>query len=445
MANGGASDITTAARIHAGTVGIGNDSPLPLYGYGERQKTASAERMTLEANWILVSGTAAPAWLMIALDTLFSSTALEDAVRAGFAAAGAGIPALFVVASHTHYAPALDDTKPALGMADPGYINELAHRIVDDVLQAVADEPGLLPESWTYASAETPGAIFRRRKRLTLSARGRPYVRVKMQVAPNPDVEIDREMRIWMARDHDGKPLFALVTWPCHATSRSNDGRVSPDFIGAIRHAIREVSHAHLPVLYFPGASGDVRPDFTGLGRGRRLVYPYPFQRAFVRPDAGALGAFDSTVSKTARLCASQTDMRFAFGRCGFSRTDVAHTDFMADAGDARMCVTRATLGGIEIYGFGAEVSSLWPALLGLDGNRDQRLVTGCVGPCFGYLPTDGQIPEGGYEVGGFRRSFKAAGAYRAEIHVRPALMRALDRLTALPDTPPPPILGDAR
>lgn len=426
----------SATRIHAGFVGIGNERPLQLFGYGERKKMANAARMDLEANWILVSGDAAPAWLMIALDTLYSSIVLEDALRAGFAANGARMPALFVVASHTHYAPALDDTKPGLGAADPGYINDIAHRIVDDVLQTVSNGADLHPESWTHASAESPGAVFRRRKRLTLSARRRPHVQVAVQIAPNPDVQIDREMRLWIARDREKQPLFALVTWPCHATSRSNDGRVSPDFVGIMRQAIREVVAPDLPVLYFPGASGDIRPAFAGFGRGRRLLYPYPLQRSFVRPDPTTLGSFDGMLAKTAQLCASQMGTRLAFGSCGFSSIEVPHADFMADAGDAHMRVTRATLGGIEIDGFGAEVSALWPALLGLDGDRDQRLVTGCVGPCFGYLPTDDQIPEGGYEVNRFRQSFQAAGEYRAEIPIRPALMRTLNRLAASSNTP---------
>lgn len=434
--NGAATASISATRIHAGFVGIGNERPLPLFGYGERKKMAKAERMALEANWILVSGGAAQAWLMIALDTLYSSTALEDALRAGFAATVAEIPALFIVASHTHYAPALDDTKPALGVADPGHINDIAHRIVDDVLQTVAIGTGLHPKSWTHACVESPRAMFRRRKRLTLSARRRPHVQVAMQIAPNPDVEVDREMRLWMAQDQNNKPLFALITWPCHATSRSNDGHVSPDFVGAMRQAVREVAARDLPVLYFPGASGDVRPAFTGFGRGRRLLYPHPFQRSFVRPDAETLEAFDGALAKTAQLCASQLDTRLAFGRCGFSRTEVAHADFMAAAGDARMGVTRATLGGIEIDGFGAEVSALWPKLLGLNGDRDRRLVTGCAGPCFGYLPTDDQVSEGGYEVNGFRHSFGAAGEYRVENPIRPALIRALERLEPRPDTP---------
>ena len=429
MRNNHVSEVNISPRIHAGKVDIGPEYALPLYGYGERQVSASVIRESLEANWVHVEDLTAKPWLLLAIDTLFSSATFETALRRHLIARGVEVAELIVVASHTHFAPALDDTKPALGVADLAYIEDVAGLVAADVSQGVQFSQDLAPEYWTYANKNISGAVFRRAKRLTLSMRSRPNIRISTQIAPNPSIKIDQDLRVWIARNLENVPLFALVTWPCHATSRSNPGRISPDFVGVLRDGIRAEFRLSIPVLYFPGASGDVRPNFSGLGKGKRLFYPYPFQIGFERPDETTVTAFDATLSQAAQHCANQAKTRLPFDGCIVVKTEIPHTEFMQGADESQMRIAMARLGGIDIFGFGAEISALWPNLLGLDNERERCLVTGCVGHCFGYLPEDSQIPNGGYEVLGFRESFRVTGNYSLNQSIYSALKSSIDYL----------------
>lgn len=413
---------------YTGSVNIGSSRALPLFGYGERRSEAASDQAALEANWLYIAD-ATRSVLMLSLDTLYSSNAFEEALRASLAKAGATVPAIFAVASHTHYAPALDPMKPALGAADEDHTAEIAERIAAALLQAVKHGPTFVPSRWSYSARPVPKAIFRRAKRLTVSVREPPFIRFSTQIAPNPKVQVDTDLRLWMAHGADDTPLFSLVSWPCHTTSRDRTDVASADFVGPLRNAIRSSTKGPIPVFFFPGTSGDVRPDFSGYRIGRRLFYPYPLQRSFQQPSVQRVSAFDTILTTAARSCVDSPDETFSFGFNDYACTELAHTDFLKDAGSAQTRVRRLLLGGIEVLGFGAEISALWPKLLDLDGVQSHRIVSGCVGDCFGYLPTDSQVSEGGYEVVGFRRSFGLKGRYNSKVPIRPALIAALDRV----------------
>lgn len=68
----------------------------------------------------------------------------------------------------------------------------------------------------------------------------------------------------------------------------------------------------------------------------------------------------------------------------------------------------------------------------------NERLIAlGYTDQVFGYLPVDGMLSEGGYEVSTFRQSFEFKGRYRTGIDrsVRGALAR-LNRSTTAPESP---------
>ena len=71
-------------------------------------------------------------------------------------------------------------------------------------------------------------------------------------------------------------------------------------------------------------------------------------------------------------------------------------------------------VGPIRIMAVSAEVAAAYAAR----GGRADPLtfVTGCAGQVFGYVPTDSQIREGGYEVNGFATDFSVPGRFRDQI-----------------------------
>ncbi len=420
---------TDIPAYYSGTVGIGSKRALPFFGYGNRKKSGVSERDDLEANWIFVCKGGAPSILVVSLDTLYSSNALESLIKRRFHAAGFPDFQLFVVASHTHFAPSLDPTKPRLGTADNDHINDVTDQICYAVLNSVKSAVSVSPHEWSFFLDTNSGGIYRRNQRIVLSFKKHPFIYPSMQIAPNVKVEIDRDLRIWIATDADQNPLFAVTTWPCHTTSRRHDDVISADFVDAIRSEIRKTMNSELPVIFLPGASGDIRPNFSKVHIGSRLFYPYPFQSSFSRPSEEMCEEFDRSLKETVAVCLGEHKQRFCFTHSIAQQIDIPLSAFMHNADDGEMPLQHLLLGGLEILGFGAEVSSQWPEILNLADAPERRIVSGCVGASFGYLPTDAQIPEGGYEVKGFRRGFEIKGHYSEDISIQQVLGRYLQKL----------------
>lgn len=419
--------MTGPSHLHCGTVPIGSSKPLPLAGYGSRMQSARSDTAGLEANWVMF-GSEDRLHLLVAVDALFSSDLFECEVRKQLETQGIEVACIMVVASHTHYAPNIDPLKPRLGHADPGYVAEIAGRLARSIESSLTSSPGLVPEIWSWGETRNPGSVYRRATRLQLSARSWPPVRIATQIAPNPKVRIDQNLRLWIARTAEGLPLFAVVTWPCHATSRADATTASPDFIAPLREALRSRTLDELPIMFLPGASGDIRPGFWRQKSLKKWLYPYPFQRTFCPPSAKEEVEFDSSIKVTVEriLAAPMTEQGFSLS--SLSQTQFPLADLMDEADDRQIPVYRAVLGGLEIIGFGAEMSAGWVAKLALANDPQRQILSGCVGPVFGYLPTEEQVPEGGYEVEGFRRGFGISGRFRPGKNMKQVLAEALSR-----------------
>ncbi len=74
-------------------------------------------------------------------------------------------------------------------------------------------------------------------------------------------------------------------------------------------------------------------------------------------------------------------------------------------------------LGPIRIKAVSAEIASDYASFAG--GADPLTFLTGCAGQVFGYIPTDQQIPEGGYEVDDFVPAFSITGTFQTEIEAK--------------------------
>src|SRR5207302_1899845 len=136
---------------------------------------------------------------IVTADLLFVTAELKAALLAAVGAQlGLNEASLLVAASHTHTAPAVDPSKPSLGVCDPDYPALVAQRGADLLGRLAACDP---------------------------------------------------------------------VGFPART-------KVSADFPGVVRRALRDAHGAELPVLYLQGFAGDVRPRETGATTrfARRLV-----------------------------------------------------------------------------------------------------------------------------------------------------------------------------
>lgn len=417
--------MTGTTPFHSGTVSIGSSKPLPLAGYGARDISARSDEARLEANWICF-GTEKQTHHLIAIDALFSSDTLEAEIRQQLALRGLDAAHIIIVASHTHYAPSLDPFKPRLGAADMDHIREVAKRIAQDIQTTRESQSALRPVAWYWGEARNAGSVYRRATQLQLSARSWPPVRIANQIAPNPAVEIDQALRLWIARTADETPVFAVATWPCHATSRADSSVASPDFVAPLRDALRRHLGQSVPVAFLPGASGDIRPGFWQERSLKRWLYPYPFQRSFAPPSPQTEAAFDDSLKATVNAALAAPMTQLDFSHSFLTRTEFPLADLMAGTDARHVPLYRAVIGGVEIIGVGAEISAGWTSRLGLASCRQRQILSGCVGRVFGYLPTEEQVLEGGYEVNGFRRGFGISGAYQPGADITRVMKQAM-------------------
>ncbi|MEI2715410.1 MAG: hypothetical protein V9E98_00100 [Candidatus Nanopelagicales bacterium] len=109
--------------------------PIELGGYAQGERASSIDS-DLEMNCVALTDGVETA-VIVSLDLLYVTHALRKAVLAGVADAGVDDSSLFMAASHTHYAPAIDETKPLLGTPDIGFRDQMLSTIVEAIRDAV--------------------------------------------------------------------------------------------------------------------------------------------------------------------------------------------------------------------------------------------------------------------------------------------------------------------
>ena len=117
-------------KLRVGYTDITPLDPISLFGREGRQEVFHDVRHCLEASCLLIENVEGLAAL-VTLDTLYPSARLARAILDALGQYDLCMEedALMLVASHTHNAPALDDTKPKLGHFEPSYLDFVANKI----------------------------------------------------------------------------------------------------------------------------------------------------------------------------------------------------------------------------------------------------------------------------------------------------------------------------
>lgn len=421
----------------AGRVDITPERNLPLAGYGARHGDADGVESRLEANVVLIRNEAAGAFIaLVQLDTLFSSAALEERILEAMPVALRGACTLVCMASHTHFAPSLDPEKPALGRVDPDYMAMVAQRVGGAI--AAAHERGAWREgSWQAGRAPSGSLAVSRRSWRMMIEKKPPFVRFGIAKQPNLKARVDTDIRVVTLMGRDGAEIAMLWHFACHPVASPHGRRVSADFVGTVRAYVRGgEGRAELPVLFVPGFMGDIRPYLAGqrVTLKQRIMTPFgklfgTFNEADYKAWTGELIACVERAAAAGRpLVAAHDDVAHDEAGVEERGLDLSRViDGLPRA--ARMGVWNVAMGGgLRIVCCGAEMVNGYAAAAGQDvaaevgaaqdgGGTGLCLAAGYTGPVFGYLPTDLQIREGGYESEEFFTPFNLAGArFKARI-----------------------------
>ena len=343
---------------------------------------------------------------IVTADLLFVTAELKarllDAVGARL---GLDEASLLVAASHTHSAPSVDPSKPRLGVCDPEYATVVAQRGAELLGRLASIDP--VPCHVDYRTGAADHAINRRRP----GWRG-------VRRAPNPAGPRDETVHLLTFSDHTDRPLAVLWSYACHPVAFPALTKVSADFPGVVRRALRDAHGAELPVLFLQGFAGDVRPRETGATTrfARRLVELVvgplfaPFSAQQYATWAGGLadrvvgvarGAL-RTRRPVAPLCRRE---RIALSTLVTGATAGREVTFQRMSLDPGLHLVAVSAEPVTAYG--ATLRHMCPGSV---------LPVGYSDSVFGYLPAASMLGERGYEDSAFMASFGLSGRFRPDI-----------------------------
>lgn len=214
----------------------------PLGGFSSRVSGSNKFSSSLELNGVDISykGTT---WNFCSVDALYCGNKILESEKNDCA---------IIVASHTHYAPMIDDTKPLLSSFSQESLN-IYKKTFETVEKCVVN-----PDSCAIYSGEVEWPIYRRfdYPQTTINK----FFSKFGGFYPNIDQPIDRSIKIIVFYSKN-IALFAIAYHACHPVSRSNEEIISPDYIEAIRDAVRQKFSINT-CLFFLGCSADIRPNF---------------------------------------------------------------------------------------------------------------------------------------------------------------------------------------
>lgn len=405
--------------VSAAAVDITPNQPVPLGGYENRTGPFRSVADPLEANILELEGRHGRL-VIVTVDLLYPGQTLRAQLLRDL---DLKEEELFLCASHTHYAPMTAPAMPLLGILDENYVRDLSER-----LSTVVESLGRArkPCICTYHEGVLNHSINRRLVCLRLNKSG---LSRSVGMGPNPAGERDESVRILKFADENGAPVAIVWNYACHASDFFDRLQVSAAYPGRVRQRLRR-DFGPIPVLFFQGFSGDVRPPFSGLSPTiRSLVARSLWGPQFRAPSKAEWQAWSNSLADSVAACLPSSARAVELHSPVTKRMEVAESEFMVGgSGTKSLFWHLVDCGGFQIAGINAEPAVRYRRLI--RGNFDgvPFLTVGCLDQTHCYLPTDDMISEGGYEVQGFRRLFGINGSFREQIQnpVIQGLRRAL-------------------
>jgi neutral ceramidase len=369
-------NVLTAAAL---TKDISPVQSASLFGFADRLSPYVGIADALELNVVVLRQHDGSSVAIASVDSLYPGK-----VQASLAdALGLPLNQVLVAASHTHFAPALDDHLGKLGCADPSYLALVSSRVQETSVEL----PMPTPVTIAASQVTTHGLSVCRRKGTPLSMvwRGGAFGTIQ---APNPFQPIDTSVHVLCIRN-DSCVVAVIWSFACHPVCCPDRHSVSSDFVGRVRSRLR-ARLGPVPVLFLQGFSGDVRPNFSTRWPSKQ---PAQFVKwcvaGCVRFKAPSLAEYDAwcdelaTTVEDAAVKAENIDSPIV-------TIDAVSRDW---AGSTRPITgTLIRLGSVGILGvspYRAEVNSRFHGFL---------MTAGCCNEMIGYWPTDEMIADGGYE-----------------------------------------------
>lgn len=393
--------------LHAavGTVDITPLAPIPLGATRDPGRPFIAIDTPLEAN-VFIARCGDREITFVSVDLLFPGEHLRRNLLAS-------IPwrdgqKLVLAATHTHFAPMVQEGMPNLGSVDSEYLKLVSDRIAELILRLRQE---LRPATIRYRDGMADHSMNRRLMRWRINKRGR--IEHCEGFAPNPAGPRDESMRM-VEILADGSMIGLIWNYACHPTAYPNQFHVSAEFPGVVRSRLRgEVGP--VPVLYFQGFSGDVRPRLLApLKTPREFILRVLQGPLFGKPSLAEWEAWASSLAdevlKMYRAKAVTTNVEgIRFASVAIPVADIAPGHSSNDQFEVQYA---ELMNGFRFVGWNAEMVHGYRKMMTRILGEERLLTAGCLDQTLAYIPSEEMLSGRGYEVEGFHHNFVFSGKY---------------------------------
>jgi len=390
----------------ATTVRLDPLRPLEL-GCGKSENVELPLDDHLEANILMIAESDQNFVILVSLDTLYVGPRLRREVLSHFKRKISPRQLVFA-ASHTHFAPMLDHTKPKLGSVDPEYFAMVRQALIDGIGEVLSKRSPIV--ELNYGSHRT-GNIVSRRRCLPMLSKAWPLLQFRSLFLPSHAPKNATSGKFIEIIGEHG-PTALIWSLPCHPVSSSPPERVSSDYIGAVRNAYREERSAtrNIPVIFLQGPSAELRPKALGWRNWntvRGVVLNTLLGKTFVDFEPQSylrwLGGIvrDFSKRKTHRIVALPTNLSVA--RCENKLSEI----YGQSVSDRLVSCHAIRISDVLLIGVSAEMTSKLAANIeSAYFGRSNFIHFTCLDDTFGYATADCEAQAGGYEVNGFEQHF---------------------------------------
>ena len=395
------------------TIDITPDQPLPLAGWSSRTKAHTSVEFSLEAN-IALFDYEGSALLMVCIDSLFVSSKLREHILKSLKKKDIAFNSqqLIIFASHTHFAPNLDEDKPLLGKVNHSYIDHCFQSISDGILELFNGEQKTI--SIEYKKGKYERTINRRQKQWQ-GGKNPLNWHYKTEIAPNPLSNINKDIHLFTIKDNNDQTIAFLWSIACHPVDYKSFEALSSNYIGYVRQALRSNYTNKLPVFFIQGFAGNIRADLfkhnSIKGKLSSLIGKRP---KFNNPSNNYLPWCEdlskSIIKLDARDAKKQTLVQPKV-KLDFIPLKKLINDHSGNIKDLKLSHFKLCK-SLTFISLSAEPVNEYVKLI-------EKKISGQLIPCayndntFGYLPIGRQVKEGGYEAEGFFKWFNIKGHFK--------------------------------
>ncbi len=404
----------------AGKISITPLSKYPLAGFPGRNGVFNDVSDELEIN-LLVFRNNDKLTLIYSVDAfLVPYNFIHDVYRQYKDSHNVELQDIVIAASHTHFSPVLDVTKPMLGEANAEYIDYVRQKLLELTNETLSS--GFRHVKIEIAETEQDLNV-NRRKRLLRYQDGR--LRYKTLMYPDYNGTVDKSVKLIKIIGDDGEVVAILWSYACHPVHYPKRDSVSADYIGHVRSTIRRLYNRDtLPVCFLQGFSGNVRAKVASVTHTEAIdKLLYAFQLPPLNKQFKAEADYDKWVSlledkivSILNTLGKQIDCEVVNKAISIHKLD----NFFIEGTNKNLVIQKISFAPqVSIIAVSAEVSAEYAKALQAADSDMFLLTCGCTAGTNIYIPTNAMIKDGGYEVEGFKKLFNVNGKFAPNIEQR--------------------------